>query len=65
METTFDINSFDKATQSKPATYNQCRGLSLKFAKAGDKIDWKLQNDNYFESYDAQILLLVYTPYIL
>lgn len=43
MENTFDINSFDKATQSKPATYNQCRGLSYKFSKTGDKINWKLQ----------------------
>ena len=43
MENTFDINSFDKATRGGKATYNQCKGLSYKFAKSGDKINWKLQ----------------------
>ena len=43
MENTFDINSFDKATRGGRATYNQCKGLSYKFAKSGDKMNWKLQ----------------------
>lgn len=48
MENTFDINSFDKATQSGKATYNQCKGLSYKFAKKKDgTMDWKLQKQIY------------------
>jgi hypothetical protein len=43
MENTFDINNFSSDTQSGRATYNQCKGLSYKFAKTGDKINWKLQ----------------------
>jgi len=43
MENTFDINSFDKATRGGRATYNQCKGLSYKSAKSGDKMNWKLQ----------------------
>lgn len=48
MDTTFDINNFDKATQSGRATYKQCKGLSYKFAKKKDgTMDWKLQKQIY------------------
>ena len=43
MENTFDINTFDKDRLSSPATYNQCRGLAIKFSKTGDKVDWRKQ----------------------
>ena len=42
MENTFDINSFDKEQLSSPATFKQCRALSYKFAKTGDKMNWKV-----------------------
>lgn len=48
MENTFDINSFDKDTQSGKATYGQCKGLSYKFAKQKDgSMNWKLQKQIY------------------
>jgi len=44
MDTTFDINKIDEERLSQPATYNQVRGLSLKFAKKNNgTMDWKLQ----------------------
>tara|TARA_R110002096_G_scaffold116003_1_gene251583 strand:+ start:798 stop:1067 length:270 start_codon:yes stop_codon:yes gene_type:complete len=43
MENTFDINSFDKDRTTSPASFNQCRAVGYKFAKVGDKMNWKLQ----------------------
>ena len=43
MENTFDINSFDKEALTNPATFNQCRAIGYKFAKTGDKMNWKKQ----------------------
>ena len=43
MENTFDINSFDKDRTTAPASFNQCRAIGYKFAKTGDKMNWKLQ----------------------
>ncbi len=43
MENTFDINSFDKDRTTSPASFNQCRAAGYKFAKTGDKMNWKLQ----------------------
>ena len=43
MENTFDINSFDKDRTTSPASFNQCQAVGYKFAKTGDKMNWKLQ----------------------
>lgn len=43
MENTFDINSFDKDRTTSPASFKQCQAVGYKFAKAGDKMNWKLQ----------------------
>ena len=43
MENTFDINSFDKDRTSAPASFKQCQAIGYKFAKKGDKMNWKLQ----------------------
>jgi len=43
MENTFDINSFDKDRTSAPASFKQCQAVGYKFAKTGDKMNWKLQ----------------------
>ena len=41
--TTFDINKIDAEKLKSPATWNQCGGLSKKFARKADKMDWRLQ----------------------
>ena len=43
MENTFDINSFDKDRTTSPASFKQCQAVGYKFAKKGDKMNWKLQ----------------------
>ena len=43
MENTFDINSFDKDRTTSPASFKQCQAVGYKFAKTGDKMNWKLQ----------------------
>ena len=43
MENTFDINSFDKDRTTSPASFKQCQAVAYKFAKKGDKMNWKLQ----------------------
>ena len=43
MENTFDINSFDKDRTTSPASFKQCQAVGYKFAKVGDKMNWKLQ----------------------
>jgi len=43
MENTFDINSFDKERTTSPASFKQCQAVGYKFAKKGDKMNWKLQ----------------------
>jgi len=43
MENTFDINSFDKDRTTSPASFKQCQAVAYKFAKIGDKMNWKLQ----------------------
>ena len=43
MENTFDINSFDKERTTSPASFKQCQAVGYKFAKTGDKMNWKLQ----------------------
>lgn len=43
MENTFDINSFDKDRTTSPASFNQCQAVAYKFAKKGEKMNWKLQ----------------------
>lgn len=43
MENTFDINSFDKDRTTSPASFRQCQAVGYKFAKTGDKMNWKLQ----------------------
>ena len=43
MENTFNINDFSKEEQANPATFSQCRGLSLKFANNKGKMNWQLQ----------------------
>lgn len=45
MESTFDINAFSVERHKSPASYNQCKALSYKFAKdkKTEKIDWRFQ----------------------
>ena len=43
MENTFDINSFDKDRTTSPASFKQCQAVAYKFAKKGEKMNWKLQ----------------------
>jgi len=43
MENTFDINSFDKDRTTSTASFKQCQAVGYKFAKTGDKMNWKLQ----------------------
>ena len=45
MENTFDINSFSEDRLAEAASFKQCRGLSLKFAKdpKTQKMDWRKQ----------------------
>ena len=45
MENTFDINSFSEDRLAEAASWKQCRGLSLKFAKDSktQKMDWRKQ----------------------
>lgn len=44
MDTTFDITKIDEERLSQPATYNQVRALSFKFAKRKNgTMDWSLQ----------------------
>tara|TARA_Y100000361_G_scaffold113160_1_gene103526 strand:+ start:2146 stop:2427 length:282 start_codon:yes stop_codon:yes gene_type:complete len=42
MDTTFNIENFDKDRLSGPATWNQCDAIGKKFAKRKDgSIDWR------------------------
>ena len=43
MENTLDINSFDKDRTTSPASFKQCQAVAYKFAKKGEKMNWKLQ----------------------
>jgi hypothetical protein len=44
MDTTFDINKIDDDRLSQPATFNQVKALSYKFAKKDNgTMDWRLQ----------------------
>ena len=43
MENTFDITSFDKEALTNPASFRQCQAIGYKFAKTGDKMNWKKQ----------------------
>ena len=41
MENTFDINSFDKDRTTSPASFKQCQAVAYKFAKKGEKMNWR------------------------